>query len=415
MDNMNESNKKVLGVATVARLWVRMQQLVIKKIKALTKADVGLGNVTDDAQVKRSEMGVAGGVATLGTDGKVPKAQLPELDLSLYKVVESLPNADIDPNKIYLVRDEAGSGNNKYKEYLYLGDPAQAYDPDKWELQGEFSSDVNLTEYVKFTDLASAEKAGAMSAGDKTRLDGIFAGNMPLVDVAITSAGWTVYKSDGVTEDSVQTAGSSNVKALILETGYKVKFSGRYKWTAATGKKSPTLIDPSSSWSQLTPSGQESDLFTSGVTGTNATYKVKIGAPKTGLMVSGQDVKPAAGNDYKEASVSVTFKHRMFTGMVSSKDITAEMLQALSGEMVTSPNTTKNGVTANASQYYVMAYPKVLGDLTKIIQDGATPVLGAFTKKEVSVTNGAGYVQAYNVYVSNNPGAFTNASLQFVK
>ena len=43
----------------------------------LTPADVDLGNVTNDAQVKRSEMGVASGVATLGTDGKVLAAQLP--------------------------------------------------------------------------------------------------------------------------------------------------------------------------------------------------------------------------------------------------------------------------------------------------------------------------------------------------
>lgn len=43
----------------------------------VTKTQVGLGNVTNDAQVKRSEMGVANGVATLDADGKVPSAQLP--------------------------------------------------------------------------------------------------------------------------------------------------------------------------------------------------------------------------------------------------------------------------------------------------------------------------------------------------
>lgn len=43
----------------------------------VTKAQVGLGNVTNDAQVKRSEMGIASGVATLGTDAKVPTEQLP--------------------------------------------------------------------------------------------------------------------------------------------------------------------------------------------------------------------------------------------------------------------------------------------------------------------------------------------------
>lgn len=43
----------------------------------VTKADVGLGSVTDDAQVKRSEMGVANGVAQLDSGGKVPVGQLP--------------------------------------------------------------------------------------------------------------------------------------------------------------------------------------------------------------------------------------------------------------------------------------------------------------------------------------------------
>lgn len=43
----------------------------------VTKAQVGLGNVTNDAQVKRSEMGVAQGVATLDENGLVPSSQLP--------------------------------------------------------------------------------------------------------------------------------------------------------------------------------------------------------------------------------------------------------------------------------------------------------------------------------------------------
>ena len=42
-----------------------------------TKSEVGLSNVTNDAQVKRTEMGAANGVATLGSDGKVPSSQLP--------------------------------------------------------------------------------------------------------------------------------------------------------------------------------------------------------------------------------------------------------------------------------------------------------------------------------------------------
>lgn len=61
----------------------------------LAKGDVGLGNVTNDAQVKRSEMGVANGVATLGEDGKVPSAQLPSyVDdvIEMQKVVAAKAN-----------------------------------------------------------------------------------------------------------------------------------------------------------------------------------------------------------------------------------------------------------------------------------------------------------------------------------
>ena len=43
----------------------------------VTKSDVGLGNVSNDSQVKRSEMGKASGVATLDSNGKVPTSQLP--------------------------------------------------------------------------------------------------------------------------------------------------------------------------------------------------------------------------------------------------------------------------------------------------------------------------------------------------
>lgn len=49
----------------------------LKTALNLAKGDVGLGNVTNDSQVKRSEMGAANGVATLDANGKVPSSQLP--------------------------------------------------------------------------------------------------------------------------------------------------------------------------------------------------------------------------------------------------------------------------------------------------------------------------------------------------
>lgn len=64
---------------------------------SVTKAQVGLGNVTNDAQVKRTEMGVANGVATLDDNGKVPSSQL-AADLSNYINKVNVGNTEYTPS-----------------------------------------------------------------------------------------------------------------------------------------------------------------------------------------------------------------------------------------------------------------------------------------------------------------------------
>lgn len=72
----------------------------------LTKTLVGLSNVTNDAQVKRTEMGAASGVATLGTDGKIPSSQLPSYvdDVLEYASLSSFPSTG-ESGKIYVALD----------------------------------------------------------------------------------------------------------------------------------------------------------------------------------------------------------------------------------------------------------------------------------------------------------------------
>lgn len=69
----------------------------------VTKSQVGLGNVTNDAQVKRSEMGVSSGVATLDTTGKVPSSQLPSYvdDVLEYTNKAGFPTTG-ESGKIYI-------------------------------------------------------------------------------------------------------------------------------------------------------------------------------------------------------------------------------------------------------------------------------------------------------------------------
>lgn len=87
--NLTDSGKKASDFATSAQGTKADSAIQSVKVEGtaltpdtnkavnVTKTSLGLNNVTNDAQVKRSEMGVANGVATLGSDGKVPSAQLP--------------------------------------------------------------------------------------------------------------------------------------------------------------------------------------------------------------------------------------------------------------------------------------------------------------------------------------------------
>lgn len=56
---------------------------------SVTKTQVGLGNVTNDAQVKASEKGAANGVAELDANGVIPTSQMPSLSIIDTYVVAS--------------------------------------------------------------------------------------------------------------------------------------------------------------------------------------------------------------------------------------------------------------------------------------------------------------------------------------
>lgn len=125
-----------------------------------------LGESIANDVLKKEDKGVANGVAGLDENGKIPQSQLPtEILLELFEVVQSLPTENISANKIYLVPSNAPGESNKYAEYVYAG--------GEWEKLGDVSVNVNLEDYVKFTDTASSDKAGVMSKEMYSKLDGI--------------------------------------------------------------------------------------------------------------------------------------------------------------------------------------------------------------------------------------------------
>lgn len=121
----------------------------------ITPANIGLGNVTNDAQVKRSEMGVANGVATLGTDGKVPSAQLPSYvdDVLEFTNKAAFP-ATGETGKIYVAKDTnltyrwGGSAYVEISVSLALGETSStAYAGDKGKALADrmTAAEANIT------------------------------------------------------------------------------------------------------------------------------------------------------------------------------------------------------------------------------------------------------------------------------
>lgn len=104
-----------------------------------SKSDIGLGNVTNDAQVKRAEMGVASGVATLDATGKVPSSQLPSYvdDVLEFTNRGAFP-AQGEGGKIYVALDTnktyrwGGTDYAEISESLALGETqGTAYEGSK--------------------------------------------------------------------------------------------------------------------------------------------------------------------------------------------------------------------------------------------------------------------------------------------
>ena len=231
----------------VQTLWSKVKD----KVSSINKESVGLNNVTNDAQVKRSEMGVANGVPTLDSNGKIPVDQLGNLDTVVSMVVTELPTTDIKTNKIYLVKDSTTEGD-LYQEYLYVD--------NKWEKVGTHKQEVDLTGYAKKSEAlktidiatpntnvvqlhmtkvdgtssdltiehATATLAGVMSADDKAKLDSLSNYKLP---VASATALGGIKLGSGL---SATSDGTVNVSADVV--------AGSVEWNSIKNKPNVAIL-----------------------------------------------------------------------------------------------------------------------------------------------------------------------------
>lgn len=89
------------------------------------------------------------------------------------QVVETLPTQDISTTTIYLVPKSSAGTNDAYDEYIYVS--------NNWEFIG--STQVDLTDYVKNTDYATASKGGVVKVG----ANGVSLNNLGILQAGVSS------------------------------------------------------------------------------------------------------------------------------------------------------------------------------------------------------------------------------------
>lgn len=104
-------------------------------------------------------LNAANGICGLDANGRIPLAQLGNLDTSLFKLVTSLPSSG-ESNKIYIVKD-GSDANDVYQEYYYTN--------GAWEKIGTHTVKVDLTPYAKKTEaVINMDFRGVASDGSYT-------------------------------------------------------------------------------------------------------------------------------------------------------------------------------------------------------------------------------------------------------
>ncbi len=114
----------------------------------------------------------------------------------LYKIVESLPNNNINNNQIYLVPND----NNEFSEYIYVTDEEGV---NKWEFIGNITSGIdagNLTLKSDFDEL-------------KGRVDTLENITIPAIQASLVTAE-NIKFTDGDTENDIQVNYSIDINAI---------------------------------------------------------------------------------------------------------------------------------------------------------------------------------------------------------
>lgn len=372
----------------------------------------GLKRYTDNMKTYIAQHGgeaASVNITDIDFSGKIEefiKGNLP----TRYKVVQTLSTKTYSVGQMYMFSDNMGHQITQVLVTNLVINSSGQFDGNHM--------DGKMYSYHRFYNHAMTSTSTGITKG--TWSEWMAFVDDPTLDLAVKVSNMTNENKELVTPTisgtfTVKTASgtqssTSTNNSLDVENGFMVDWTGTFSWKAASGKKKPESV--SGNWTALPASGVASEVYTATGLKVDTTISATLAAAKTGLMVSGSSVVLAKGNDTKTATAKVRFLHRRYWGLTTEKTVTAAVVKALSGTDLNNTKVAKlTGISATDSQYYVIAYPKAMGELSKIVQNGATPLLdGGFVKSEVSVTNAAGVAIDYYVYRTDKPGALKNNS-----
>lgn len=262
--------------------------------------------------------------------------------------------------------------------------------------------------------------AGLMSARDKARLDSIWEGDKQIAGIQISTGSWQVFKNDGSTTYTLANIKhqSNSITNLKVEYGFKVKWSGTWKWTVDNQKNAEEC---KGSWGTTLPSvNTNSSTYTSPVlsgNGSQICYET-IYAAKRGLIISGYpddyasssngtkhlgSIVPASGKDNRSCSVSWATYRLLFYGMCTQAEadgLNIDVMKTKTTKDITGRSWTIN-YNSDSSHCFFMAYPAAFGNISTINKNGVEIITSSFLKVgAVNYTNGAGFTQQYYVYRS---------------
>lgn len=137
----------------------------------------------------------------------------------------------------------------------------------------------------------------------------------------------------------------------------------------------------------------------------------------TSITVSGLDKNLTTVSGSKTISFSLRNQFGGYGGAIPTNNSQAQALfNFITGSQTNvfdsnkAFNVTCDGnYTNDPANYTYIVYPSTYGTLSNIIQNGATPVLGAFTSLgQFNINNGYGYSYSVYIYKSNALGAFAD-------